>query len=678
MGEGKKLVFALAGNQNSGKTTLFNQLTGASRHVGNFPGVTVERHEGRIKGHEFAEVVDLPGIYSLSPYSGEEMITRDVLIDEKPDAIINIVDAMNIERNLYLTLQLIELSMPLVVALNMMDEMRANGNEADVRALSERLGVTVIPISASKNEGIHELVDAAIDAANERVKPAVTDFCTGPVHRCIHSIAHIVEDHAEKIGIPNRFAATKLVEGDAPVTRKLSLNENELETVEHLVREMENEIGTDREAALADMRYKFIERVIGETVNKRPRSRERERSAAADRVLTHRIFALPIFMAIMVCVFWLTFGVVGVPLSDVLGDAIGLFNGAAGDLLETAGINPVFRRFVTDGILTGVGTVVTFVPVIATLFLLLSLLEDSGYMARIAFVMDKPLRKIGLSGRSIVPMLLGFGCTVPAAMSARTLPSERDRVLSIILLPFMSCTAKLPIYALLTAVFFPNHGAAVMTLLYVLGIIIGTAVVLALKNVPFFRGNPVPFVMELPNYRLPNAKSVFVLLWEKCYDFLTRAFTVIFVATVAIWILSNFDVRLYMVDDYEQSVLASLSRMLSPIFAPLGFGFWQATIAVITGIMAKEATISTLAVVSGTTPGELPAVMSAMFSTLQAFSFLVFVLLYTPCIAAMATIKRELGSGTKALVLAVSQFALAWLIACAVYQVGRLLFGIVP
>lgn len=678
MGEGKKLVFALAGNQNSGKTTLFNQLTGASQHVGNFPGVTVERHEGRIKGHEFVELVDLPGIYSLSPYSGEEMITRDMLIGERPDAIINIVDAMNIERNLYLTLQLIELSIPLVISLNMMDEMRANGNEVDIRALSARLGVPVIPISASKNEGLHELVDAAIDAANERLKPSVTDFCAGPVHRCIHSIAHIVEDHAEKIGIPNRFAATKLVEGDAPITGKLSLNENELETVEHLVREMEHEIGTDREAALADMRYKFIERVIGETVNKRARSRERARSAAADRVLTHRVFALPIFMAIMFCVFWLTFGVVGVPLSDVLGEAIGTFNEAVGDLLEMAGINPVFRRFVTEGILTGVGTVVTFIPVIATLFLLLSLLEDSGYMARIAFVMDKPLRKIGLSGRSIVPMLLGFGCTVPAAMSARTLPSERDRVLSIILLPFMSCTAKLPIYALLTAVFFPDHGAAVMTLLYTLGIIIGVAVVLALKNVPFFRGNPIPFVMELPNYRLPNAKSVLILLWEKCGDFLTRAFTVIFTATVVIWILSNFDVRLYMVDDYEQSVLASLSRMLSPIFAPLGFGFWQATIAVITGIMAKEATISTLAVVSGTTAEDLPAVMSAMFSTLQAFSFMVFVLLYTPCIAAMATIKRELGSGTRALVLASSQFALAWTFACAVYQAGRLLMEMMP
>ena len=390
MGEGKKLVFALAGNQNSGKTTLFNQLTGASQHVGNFPGVTVERHEGRIKGHEFVELVDLPGIYSLSPYSGEEMITRDMLIGERPDAIINIVDAMNIERNLYLTLQLMELSIPLVISLNMMDEMRANGNEVDIRALSARLGVPVIPISASKNEGLHELVDAAIDAANERLKPSVTDFCAGPVHRCIHSIAHIVEDHAEKIGIPNRFAATKLVEGDAPITGKLSLNENELETVEHLVREMEHEIGTDREAALADMRYKFIERVIGETVNKRARSRERARSAAADRVLTHRVFALPIFMAIMFCVFWLTFGVVGVPLSDVLGEAIGTFNEAVGDLLEMTGINPVFRRFVTEGILTGVGTVVTFIPVIATLFLLLSLLEDSGYMARIAFVMDKP------------------------------------------------------------------------------------------------------------------------------------------------------------------------------------------------------------------------------------------------------------------------------------------------
>ncbi|MDR1740347.1 MAG: ferrous iron transport protein B [Synergistaceae bacterium] len=663
-----KIVLALAGNQNSGKTTLFNRLTGSNRHVGNFPGVTVERWEGHVSGHEFASVVDLPGIYSLSPYSAEEMITRSFLTEGGVDAIIDVVDATNMERNLYLSLQLIELGLPMVIALNMMDEMRANGNTVDVAAMSDALGVPIVPISAGKNEGIHELVDAAIDVAVAKQRPQHhLDFCSGPAHRCIHSIAHMIEDHAERLGISERFAATKLIEGDAPLTESLGLNENELESVEHLVKEMENELGTDREAALADTRYNFIEGLVARTVVKRPRSRERERSAGADVILTHKFFAIPIFFGIMGLIFWLTFGVVGQPLSDALGTLIDSLSGWVGDGLDAVGINPFMRRFIVDGVLTGVGTVVSFVPVIAVMFFLLSLLEDSGYMARIAFVMDRPLRCVGLSGRSVVPMLLGFGCSVPAVMSTRTLPSERDRKLSILLIPFMSCSAKLPVYALFTAVFFPKHGAAVMSLLYILGVLGGFAAALVLRNIPYFRGSPVPFVLEMPNYRLPNLRSVLILLWEKCRDFLSRAFTVIFVATVAIWLLSNLNVRLYAAASYEDSMLADVSRLVAPLFAPLGFGFWQAAIAVIVGLMAKEATISTLAVVTNAGVGS--ANIAALFTPAGAFAFLVFTLLYTPCIAAMATIRRELRSGDgAALAVAAGQFAIAWCAAFAAYH----------
>lgn len=668
----EKLVFALAGNQNSGKTTLFNQLTGANQHVGNFPGVTVDRKDGVIKGHSFATVVDLPGIYSLSPYSSEEIVTRDFLINDKPDAIINIVDATNIERNLYLTLQLIELDIPMVLALNMMDEMRANGSTADVKLLSESLGIPVVPISAAKAEGMHELVDTAIETARKKRRPAVTDFCEGPVHRGIHSVAHLVEDHAEQVGVPPRFAATKLVEGDAPMAERLQLSKNETETLEHIVSEMEQETGTDREAAMADMRYCFIEKTISGAVVKSGTSKERRRSVAADKVLTHRVFALPIFLAVMLLVFWLTFGVIGQPLSDLLADGIDAFNAWVGAGLEKGGLNPVVRSLLVDGALTGVGTVVSFLPVIITLFFFLSILEDSGYMARVAFVMDKPLRKLGLSGRSIVPMLMGFGCTVPATMATRTLSSERDRKMTILLTPFMSCTAKLPIYAAFTSIFFPRHGTLVMMGLYVFGIIAAIIMALILKNIPYFKGKPVPFVMELPNYRLPSPKSVALLLWEKARDFLSRAFTVIFVATLVVWFFSNFDIHLNPVASEEQSMLAIVAQWIAPVFKPLGFGFWQAAVALITGFMAKETVISTLAVLAGTTADGLGAVLATMFTPLSALSFLVFTLLYTPCVAAVATVKRELNSGWAAFGVAAGQCLIAYFWALLVFQVGSL------
>ncbi len=669
----KTLTFALAGNQNSGKTTLFNQMTGSNQHVGNFPGVTVERKDGIIKAHDFATVVDLPGIYSLSPYTKEEIVTRDFLIDEKPNGIINIVDATNIERNLYLTLQLIELNIPMVLALNMMDEMRANGSTVDICALSEQLGIPVVPISASRNEGIHELVDTAIETAQERLRPKVQDFCTGPVHRCIHGVAHLVEDHADRLGVPHRFAATKLVEGDEPMLKKLHLSANEQEALEHMVEEMEQELGTDREAALADMRYQFIEGVCAATVIKSGRTRERLRSIRADSLLTHRIFAFPIFLCVMLLIFWLTFGVIGQPLSDLLASGIDWLIAQADHGLAVLQINPVVRSLVVDDVLTGVGSVIGFLPVIITLFFFLSLLEDSGYMARVAFVMDKPLRRLGLSGRSIVPMLLGFGCTVPAIMSTRTLASERDRKMTILLTPFMSCSAKLPIYALFTAVFFPNSAPLVMMALYLLGILVAILIALILKHIPYFKGNPVPFVMELPNYRLPSMKTVGLLLWDKARDFLTRAFTVIFVATIVIWFLQSFDLRLNPVADQGQSILAWAGRFIAPLFAPLGFGFWQAAVALITGFMAKEAVISTLAVLSGTSVEALPAVLAGMFTPLSAFSFLVFSLLYTPCVAAVATVKRELNSGLAAAGVALAQCLVAWVVACGVYQIGALL-----
>lgn len=669
----EQLTFALAGNQNSGKTTLFNQLTGSNQHVGNFPGVTVDRKDGKIKAHEYATVVDLPGIYSLSPYTKEEIVTRDFLLNQRPDGIINIVDATNIERNLYLSLQLIELGIPMVLALNMMDEMRANGNTVDVAGLAEGLGIPVVPISASKNEGIHELIDTAIEVAQTRRKPAVFDFCEGPVHRCIHGIAHLVEDHAQRLQVPERFAATKLVEGDEPMMQKLHLSENEIDTVGHMVQEMETELGTDREAALADMRYAFITDVCGRTVVKtKGESRERRRSVRADAVLTHKIWAIPIFLGVMLTVFWLTFGLIGQPASDLLAGGIDWLNVQIGNGLASLGVNWVMRSLIVDGVLTGVGSVLSFLPIIITLFFFLSILEDSGYMARVAFVMDKPLRKLGLSGRSIVPMLLGFGCTVPATMATRTLSSERDRRMTILLTPFMSCSAKLPIYSAFTAIFFPRHGTLVMMGLYLLGIAVAIIIALVLKNLPYFRGKPVPFVMELPNYRLPSLKSVFMLLWDKAKDFLTRAFTVIFVATIVVWFFSNFDIRFNPVQMQEESMLASVAQFMAPVFTPAGFGFWQATVALITGFMAKEAVVSTLAVLAGTTIEGLPAVLGLLFSPLSALSFLVFVLLYTPCVAAVASVKRELNSGAAAAGVALVQCVIAWFIATLVFQIGSI------
>lgn len=669
----KEIVLALAGNQNSGKTTLFNQLTGSNQHVGNFPGVTVERKDGRIKAHRYTVVVDLPGIYSLSPYTQEELVTRDFLIDSKPDGIINIVDATNLERNLYLTLQLIELKIPMVLALNMMDEVRANGGTVDVAALSEALGIPVVPISASKNEGIHELVHTVIKAVDELERPRVEDFCTGPVHRSIHAIAHIIEDHAAEAGIPSRFAATKLVEGDAPMAKRLRLSANELDAIEHIVHEMEMELHTDREAALADMRYSFIEETSAKTAVRGGRSRERARSVRIDRILTHRIWAIPIFLTIMLLVFWLTFGVIGQPLSDLLGEGLEWLSGQADTLLRSAGLNPVVRSLVVDGILAGIGTVLSFLPLIVVLFFFLSILEDTGYMARVAFVMDKPLRKMGLSGRSIVPMLIGFGCSVPATMATRTLSSDRDRRMTILLIPFMSCSAKIPIYAAFTSLFFPRHGALVMMALYVLGILIGILFALLLKNTPYFSGKPIPFVMELPNYRLPSPRSVLLLLWDKAKDFLTRAFTVIFLASMVVWFLRTFDWRLNVVESPEGSILAAVAQWIAPVLVPLGFGTWQPAVALLSGFMAKEAVISTFAVLLGTSISGLSAVLAGMFTPLSAFSFLVFTLLYTPCVAAIASVKRELHSGLAAAAMALGQCLIAWVVSFIVYQLGTLL-----
>lgn len=681
------MVFALAGNQNCGKTTLFNQLTGSNQHVGNFPGVTVDKKEGvirpggpahpaRRRGAHAADagqntVVDLPGIYSLSPYTSEEIVTRDFLIREKPDGVINIVDATNIERNLYLTLQLIELNIPMVLALNMMDEMRANGSTVNVKRLEEELGIPVVPISAAKNEGIDELIERALHTARAKTPPRRQDFCSGAVHRCIHSLAHIVEDHAEAAGVPNRFAATKLVEGDAPMLAMLHLSDNEVELIGHSVAEMEAELGTDREAALADMRYAFIEKLCAQAVVKNGKSKSHLRSMRIDRVLTGKYTAIPIFLCIMLLVFWLTFGVIGTALSDLLTLGIDAVTALADRALTAYGINPVVHSLLIDGVCAGVGSVLSFLPVIVTLFFFLSMLEDSGYMARVAFVMDKLLRRIGLSGRSFVPMLIGFGCSVPAIMATRTLSSDRDRKMTILLTPFMSCSAKLPIYAVFTAAFFPRHGAVVMILLYVMGMAVGIFSGLLLKST-VYRGNPVPFVMELPNYRLPSPKSVALLLWDKAKDFLTRAFTVIFVATIAIWFLQSFDTRLNVVADSAQSMLAGIGRWIAPAFAPLGFTDWRAATALITGFSAKEAVVSTLAVLTGSTVATLGGALEALFSPLAAFSFLTFTLLYSPCVAAIAAVRREMHSGWAAARVALAQCAIAWLCACAVYQVGSL------
>ena len=671
---GTMLTFALAGNQNCGKTTLFNQLTGSSQHVGNFPGVTVDRKDGVIRGHANTLVTDLPGIYSMSPYTGEELVTREFLLNDKPKGIINIVDATNIERNLYLTMQLMELNVPMVLALNMMDEVRENGGSIRVNELEARLGIPVIPISAAKNEGIGELIDHAIHVAQYQERPGRQDFCdaqecNGAVHRCLHSLMHLIEDHAEAAGIPVRFAASKLAEGDALILEQLNLSQNEQETVEHIIVQMEEERRLDRAAAIADMRFSFIRRICDAAVVRPHESREHARSVALDRVLTGRYTAIPAFIAIMGLVFYLTFNVVGAVLSGWLETGISMLSGAVERLLTAAGVSPVVHSLVIDGVFGGVGSVLSFLPFIVTLFFFLSLLEDSGYMARVAFVMDKLLRKIGLSGRSIVPMLVGFGCTVPGVMATRTLPSERDRKMTILLTPFMSCSAKLPIYAFFSAVFFPEHMALVMIGLYALGVVCGILMALLLKKT-LFSGEPVPFVMELPNYRMPGAKNVALLLWEKAKDFLQRAFTVIFVATILIWFLQTFDMRLQVVADSHDSLLSAISGLLAPLFAPLGFGDWRVVTSLVSGFMAKESVVSSLVLLYGSTE-----VLLASLTPLAAASLLVFSLLYTPCVAAVSSIKRELG-GKWAVGVVVGQCAIAWIAAFIVRIIGLALGGI--
>lgn len=671
--EGTTLTYALVGNQNCGKTTLFNQLTGSSQHVGNFPGVTVDRKTGSIKGHPDTEITDLPGIYSMSPYSSEEIVSRNFVLDEKPSAIINIVDATNIERNLYLTLQLLEMHIPMVLALNMMDEVRGNGGSIDYRQMSEELGIPVIPISAAKDEGIEDLIKATVEVGKKKILPKVMDFCEqGPVHRCIHAVSHQVEDHAANIGMSPRFAATKIVENDEDIINKLELSQNELEMMEHSIEEMEKDCGLDRNAALADMRYTFIEKVCNKTVKKCHESKEHIRSMKIDRVLTDKYLAIPMFLLIMFAIFWLTFNVIGSFLSDLLTMGIDAFTAMCDRALTAYGMNPVVHSLLIDGVFAGVGSVLSFLPIIVVLFFFLSILEDSGYMARVAFVMDKPLRKIGLSGRSFVPMLIGFGCTVPAVMATRTLSSERDRNMTIMLTPFMSCSAKIPIYTVFAAAFFPGKEALVMILLYAAGIIVGIISALVLNHTAF-RGNPIPFVMELPNYRFPSAKSVFQLMWDKAKDFIQRAFTVIFVATIIIWFLQTFDTRLNVVADSSNSLLALVGRWIAPVFAPLGFSDWRVSTALITGFTAKEAVVSTLSVLTGTATSNLSAVLSDMFSGVSVVSFLVFTLLYTPCVAAIAAVKREMGSGLKAALVVVLQCLVAWVVALLVYQVGGLL-----
>ena len=664
------MIFALAGNQNCGKTTLFNQLTGSNQHVGNFPGVTVDQKIGEIRSVKNCSVVDLPGIYSIRPYTNEEIVTRDFILNEKPDGIINIVDATNIERNLYLTLQLLEMHIPMVLALNMMDEVRGNGGSIDYRQMSEEL---VIPISAAKDEGIEDLIKATVEVGKKKILPKVMDFCEqGPVHRCIHAVSHQVEDHAANIGMSPRFAATKIVENDEDIINKLELSQNELEMMEHSIEEMEKDCGLDRNAALADMRYTFIEKVCNKTVKKCHESKEHIRSMKIDRVLTDKYLAIPMFLLIMFAIFWLTFNVIGSFLSDLLTMGIDAFTAMCDRALTAYGMNPVVHSLLIDGVFAGVGSVLSFLPIIVVLFFFLSILEDSGYMARVAFVMDKPLRKIGLSGRSFVPMLIGFGCTVPAVMATRTLSSERDRNMTIMLTPFMSCSAKIPIYTVFAAAFFPGKEALVMILLYAAGIIVGIISALVLNHTAF-RGNPIPFVMELPNYRFPSAKSVFQLMWDKAKDFIQRAFTVIFVATIIIWFLQTFDTRLNVVADSSNSLLALVGRWIAPVFAPLGFSDWRVSTALITGFTAKEAVVSTLSVLTGTATSNLSAVLSDMFSGVSVVSFLVFTLLYTPCVAAIAAVKREMGSGLKAALVVVLQCLVAWVVALLVYQVGGLL-----
>ena len=662
------MIFALAGNQNCGKTTLFNALTGSNQHVGNFPGVTVDQKSGEVREHKECTVVDLPGIYSLRTYTQEEIVTRDYILNQKPDGIINIVDATNIERNLYLTLQLLELRVPMVLALNMMDEVRANGGTIDVQKLSDDLGIPVVPITAAKGEGVSELMDRAVETAKNRVLPKVYDFCAAnsPVHRCVHAVVHLIEDHAERLGLPPRFCATKLIEGDRDMADRLVLDQNERELLEHCIVQMETENGLDRNASLADMRYTFIEQVTADAVVKCHESKEHKRSVAWDRVLTGKYTALPVFFGVMLLIFWLTFEVIGQGLSDLLALGIDYVTAGVDGALTAYGINPVVHSLIIDGIFAGVGSVLSFLPIIVTLFFFLSILEDTGYMARVAFVMDKLLRKIGLSGRSIVPLLIGFGCSVPAIMATRTVSSDRDRKMTILLTPYMSCSAKIPIYGFFTAAFFTDHKALVMSSLYVLGIVVGILAALVMKGTAF-RGKPVPFVMELPNYRMPSAKSVGLLLWEKAKDFLQRAFTVIFLATVVIWFLQSFDTRLNVVTDSADSLLALIGQWLAVLFRPLGFGDWRCATALISGFIAKESVVSTLQVLLGN------AAITSLFTTRSAISFLVFTLLYTPCIAAVATIRRELGSRIKTVGVVLLQCVVAWLAAYIAYAVGGLL-----
>lgn len=663
------MLLALVGNQNCGKTTLFNQLTGSNQHVGNFPGVTIEHKIGQVIGWKNYDLVDLPGIYSIRPYSGEEKVTRDFIIDRKPDAIINIVDATNIERNLYLTLQLIEMGKPMVLALNMMDELLGNHGSVDIQKLSDRLGIPVVPIAAAKNDGVDELMRVVAETAENARKPRRIDFCSaGPVHRCIHTVSHVVEDHADKIGVPSRFAATRVIEEDDEIISALKLSENELELIGHAVLEMESEGGLDRNAALAEMRYRFIEAVCYECVVKAHESREMLRSVKIDKVLTNKYLAIPTFIAIMGFIFWMTFSVLGKWLSDLLALGIDSVTQLVDDALTAYGLNPVVHSLVIDGVFAGVGSMLSFLPIIVVLFFFLAILEDTGYMARVAFVMDKLLRRIGLSGRSFVPMLIGFGCSVPAIMATRTLSSERDRKMTMLLIPFMSCSAKIPIYAVFTAAFFPNNGGLVMTCLYVFGMLVGIIAAKVLSKTAF-TGKPVPFVMELPNYRLPSLKTVLLLMWEKAWDFIRRAFTVIFAATIVIWFLQNFDVRLNVVGQGSgDSLLAIIGTWLAPIFAPLGFGDWRVATALVTGLMAKEAVISTLGVLMGVGANLSSAALGTLFTLRSAVSFLVFCLLYTPCVAALAALRRELGSGVKTILVMISQCCVAWLAAFCVYS----------
>ncbi len=665
------LTFALVGNQNSGKTTLFNQLTGANQHVGNFPGVTVDRKDGAIRGHKHTQITDLPGIYSMSPYSSEEIVSRNFVLEEHPHGIINIVDATNIERNLYLTMQLLEMNIPMVIALNMMDEVRQNGGTIDINRLENQLGAPVIPISAAKNEGVDELVDHALHVAHYQERPGRQDFCDeqdagGAVHRCIHAVSHIIEDHALRAGLPLRFCATKIIEGDDLILERLSLDPNEKETVEHLVKQMEAERGLDRSAAIADMRFSFITKIASATVHKPHESKERIRSERIDRILTGKYTAIPCFIGIMGLVFFLTFNVIGAWLQELLEIGVDAFTTAVADAMSSVGVNVVLHGLIVEGIFAGVGSVLSFLPIIVTLFFFLSILEDSGYIARVAFFMDKLLRHIGLSGRSIVPLLIGFGCTVPAVMSTRTLPSERDRKMTILLTPFMSCSAKVPIYAFFVSAFFPGRGGLIITGLYVLGIVVGILIAYLFKGT-LFSGEAVPFVMELPNYRMPGARNVAQLLWEKAKDFLQRAFSVILIATIAVWIFEHFDLHFNIVSDTGESILATISNLFAPLFAPIGLNDWRVVTSLVSGFMAKESVVSTLEVLFG---GSVETALSSLASA----SLLVFSLLYTPCVAAIASVKRELG-GRWALLLVLWQCVIAWIAALLVRLIG-LAFGL--